>query len=96
LPYANLFEGNIIQNYMIDHYWGPAGPYNTFFRNRTELYGIVMTNSNGYDSNLQNHGGQRCSQHRLVHGQLCDFRNRITFSTETISAERLRQRERER
>jgi hypothetical protein len=53
-PYANLFEGNIIQNYMIDHYWGPAGPYNTFFRNRTELYGIVMTNSNGYDSNLQN------------------------------------------
>jgi hypothetical protein len=53
-PYANLFEGNIIQNYMIDHYWGPAGPYNTFFRNRTELYGIIMTNSNGYDSNLQN------------------------------------------
>ncbi len=55
--YANLFEGNIIQNYMIDHYWGPAGPYNTFFRNRTELYGIVMTNSNGYDSNLQNFVG---------------------------------------
>ncbi|MCG3165753.1 MAG: hypothetical protein POELPBGB_01528 [Bacteroidia bacterium] len=53
-PYANLFEGNIIQTYMIDHYWGPAGPYNTFFRNRTELYGIIMTNSNGYDSNLQN------------------------------------------
>ncbi len=56
-PYANLFEGNIIQNYMIDHYWGPAGPYNTFFRNRTELYGIIMTNSNGYDSNMQNFVG---------------------------------------
>ena len=59
-PYANLFEGNIIQNYMIDHYWGPAGPYNTFFRNRAELYGIVMTNSNGYDSNLQNFVGNDC------------------------------------
>jgi len=45
---------------MIDHYWGPAGPYNTFFRNRAELYGIVMTNSNGYDSNLQNFVGNDC------------------------------------
>lgn len=56
-PYANLFEGNIIQNYMIDHYWGPAGPYNTFFRNRTELYGIIMTNDNGYASDKQNFVG---------------------------------------
>ena len=43
--YANLFEGNIVQTIMIDHTWGPSGPYNTFFRNRTEHYGIVITNN---------------------------------------------------
>lgn len=41
--YANLFEGNIVQNIQIDQTWGPSGPLNTFFRNRAELYGILMT-----------------------------------------------------
>ena len=45
--YANLFEGNIVQTIMIDHYWGPSGPYNTFFRNRTELYGLNFTSATG-------------------------------------------------
>ena len=27
----------------IDQTWGPSGPYNTFFRNRAELFGIVTT-----------------------------------------------------
>jgi len=42
-PFANLFEGNIVQTLYIDQTWGPAGPYNTFFRNREDLYGIVIT-----------------------------------------------------
>jgi hypothetical protein len=42
-PFANLFEGNICQNLMIDQAWGPSGPFNTFFRNRIELYGIIMS-----------------------------------------------------
>ncbi|MBP6658250.1 MAG: T9SS type A sorting domain-containing protein [Bacteroidia bacterium] len=41
--YANLFEGNIVQNIQIDQTWGPSGPLNTFFRNRAELYGLLMT-----------------------------------------------------
>ena len=41
-PYANLFEGNIGQNIVIDDSHGENGPYNTFFRNRAEYYGIVM------------------------------------------------------
>ena len=41
--FANLFEGNIVQTIYIDNAWGPSGPYNTFFRNRTHLYGIIMT-----------------------------------------------------
>ncbi|SDM58069.1 Por secretion system C-terminal sorting domain-containing protein [Catalinimonas alkaloidigena] len=44
-PYANLCEGNQVQNLVIDNSHGINGPYNTFFRNRIELYGIVM-NSN--------------------------------------------------
>ncbi len=43
--YANLFEGNIIQNIQLDQTWGPSGPRNTFFRNRAELYGILMTSA---------------------------------------------------
>lgn len=46
-PFANLFEGNIVQNINLDMTWGPAGPYNCFFRNRTELYGLIMADPNG-------------------------------------------------
>jgi hypothetical protein len=42
-PFANLFEGNIVQNIIIDHANGPSGPHNTFFRNRAENYGIIIT-----------------------------------------------------
>jgi pectate lyase-like protein len=42
-PFLNLFEGNICQNLQVDQAWGPSGPFNTFFRNRVELYGIVMS-----------------------------------------------------
>jgi len=41
--YANLFEGNVVQNIIIDHYWGPSGPDNVFLRNCSELYGIIAT-----------------------------------------------------
>jgi hypothetical protein len=51
--YANLFEGNIVQNIMIDHAWGPSGPYNTIFRNRAELYGIIFTSGNPTTSDSQ-------------------------------------------
>lgn len=42
-PFANLFEGNIAQNLNIDIVWGPSGPYNMFFRNKLENYGIIMS-----------------------------------------------------
>lgn len=40
--YMNLFEGNVVQNIVIDDSHGINGPYNTFYRNRAELYGIFM------------------------------------------------------
>ncbi|MGZ5244399.1 MAG: T9SS type A sorting domain-containing protein, partial [Bacteroidia bacterium] len=45
--YANLFEGNVVQNIVIDNSHGKNGPLNTFFRNRAELYGLVMNNNSG-------------------------------------------------
>ncbi len=51
-PYANLFEQNICQNIVIDNSHGPNGPYNTFFRNRAELYGLVFSASNSPAQNL--------------------------------------------
>lgn len=41
-PYFNLFEGNVVQNIVIDDSHDKNGPYNTFFRNRAEHYGIFM------------------------------------------------------
>ncbi|MEY3983640.1 MAG: hypothetical protein RL160_1199 [Bacteroidota bacterium] len=51
-PYGNLFEGNIVQNIVIDNSHGINGPYNTFHRNRAELYGVFMNNGAGSSVNL--------------------------------------------
>ncbi len=68
-PYANLFEGNIVQNIIIDHYWGPSGPLNTFFRNRAELWGIIMTRSDTTETARQNFVGNECTDNSFYHGQ---------------------------
>jgi len=49
-PYANLFEGNICQHIVIDDSHGKNGPFNTYLRNRAELYGIFMNNAPATDS----------------------------------------------
>jgi hypothetical protein len=51
-PFANLFEGNIVQNVVIDNSHGRNGPDNCFFRNRVELYGLVMNNSPASDGQI--------------------------------------------
>ncbi len=48
--YLNLFEGNTIQHMVIDASHGKNGPYNTFFRNRAELYGFFSDASTVTDS----------------------------------------------
>lgn len=48
--FANLFEGNTAQNIVIDDSHGKNGPGNTFFRNRTEGYGIFMNQNPATDS----------------------------------------------
>jgi hypothetical protein len=49
-PYANLMEGNIVQNAVIDASHGINGPGNTFFRNRMELYGLFIDPTTPTDS----------------------------------------------
>jgi|GEM_PF-1106995 len=49
-PYMNLFEGNICQNIVIDNSHGINGKFNTFLRNRAELYGLFMNISPASDS----------------------------------------------
>lgn len=68
-PFANLFEGNIVQNIIIDHTWGPSGPRNTFFRNRAELWGIIMTESDAAETDDQNFVGNECTDNSFYHGQ---------------------------
>lgn len=65
--FMNLFEGNIVQNIIIDHYWGPSGPFNTFFRNRAELYGFVITSSDN-PSDQQNIVGQEITDEDFLYG----------------------------
>ena len=65
--FANLYEGNIAQNLQIDQAWGPSGPFNTFFRNKIELYGIIMS-SGTVQSDRQNFVGNDVSNMSLFHG----------------------------
>ncbi len=53
--FMNLFEGNDIQEMGIGDYWGPAGPGNTYFRNRVAGEGIFYNDH----SNFQNVIGNR-------------------------------------
>ncbi len=62
--HSNLFEGNICQNIVVDNSHGKNGPYNTFFRNRAELYGIV---TNAQDS--QNYIANEVTNTTLFMGQ---------------------------
>lgn len=66
--YANLFEGNIVQNIQIDHEWGPSGPYNTFFRNRAEGYGIIFSSGNPNTSNSQHIVGNDVDYNGFIMG----------------------------
>lgn len=50
--YLNLFEQNICQNIVIDYSHGPNGPFNTFFRNRAESYGIFFSAANSPNQNF--------------------------------------------
>ncbi len=52
-PYANLFEGNIVEHIWIDDsHDGINGPLNMFFRNRAEKCGFNMTDPGASSQNV--------------------------------------------
>lgn len=48
--YLNLFEGNVVQNIVIDDSHGANGPFNTLFRNRATGWGLFMNGGTATDS----------------------------------------------
>lgn len=53
-PYMNLFEGNEVVEIGIGDYWGPAGPGNTYYRNRVSGEGIIYHDASHKQNNLGN------------------------------------------
>jgi hypothetical protein len=52
--YMNLFEGNRVYEIGIGDYWGPAGPGNTYFRNKVIDEGIVCHDASHRQNSLGN------------------------------------------
>jgi len=48
-PFANLFEGNVVQNIVADNSHGKNGYHNTFYKNEIDLYGL-FANPGAIDS----------------------------------------------
>lgn len=67
-PFANLFEGNVCQNIIVDQAWGPNGPYNAYFRNRAELYGFIIS-SGTVQSDKQTIVGNEITSTAFFQGQ---------------------------
>lgn len=65
-PYLNLFEGNIVQNIVVDDSHGSNGPLNTFFRNRAQLWGIFMNTGTPTDS--MNYAGNEVTNTSIPYG----------------------------
>jgi hypothetical protein len=82
--YANLFEGNIVQNIITDDFWGPSGPLNTFFRNRAELYGIISTSDK---SDSMNYAGNEVTNTTPLMGQFLIKGNGHYFCCNNIKGE---------
>ena len=91
-PYANLFEGNTVQNIIIDDSHGQNGKYNTFFRNRAELYGIFMnagTNSQNYIGNEVTNSGFLMGNYVLSGSDHYEYGNNIKGKTTPTSTENI-------
>lgn len=58
-PYENLFEGNMVNHMQCDETHEANGNYNTFFRNRSYLYGVTIgastSNQNLVNNYLRNY-----------------------------------------
>lgn len=63
--FANLLEGNTVGLLWIDDYWGPSGPFNTYFRNHLTGFGLFTSSPL---SNQQHFVGNDISNPQLLEG----------------------------
>lgn len=69
--FMNLFEGNDVEEIGIADYWGPAGPGNTYFRNRVRGEGIFIydaTRNQNLVGNVTTRVTNRGHMGTLMHG----------------------------
>jgi Pectate lyase superfamily protein len=64
--YANLFEGNVGQNIMVDNSHGKNGECNTFFKNKVETWGIMVYPGSG---DAMNFVGNEVTNKGLLYGR---------------------------
>ncbi len=69
-PFMNLFEGNEVEEIGIGDWWGPAGPGNTFFRNRVNLDGVVYWDASHSQNVIGNVISKIQDQHEIAEDKL--------------------------
>ena len=74
-PFMNLFEGNDLEEIGIGDYWGPAGPGNTYFRNRVNGEGIIYYDASHRQNLVGNvttvlRDNDNRAQEKLEHGNV--------------------------
>jgi hypothetical protein len=84
--FMNLFEGNDVQEIGIGDFWGPAGPGNTFFRNRVAGEGIFYYDHSSFQNVIGNQtllieNEKNTSVNLLEHGNVI---NSVVKWNETI------------
>jgi Pectate lyase superfamily protein len=87
--YANLFEGNVGQNIMVDNSHGKNGACNTFFKNKVETWGILVYPGSG---DALNFVGNEVTNQGLFYGRYMlggldhfEFKNKIRGKIQEIS-----------
>ncbi len=73
--FMNLFEGNEVEEIGIADWWGPAGPGNTFFRNKVNGEGIFYYDESHYQNVIGNittsiRDEENRSKYKLEHGNV--------------------------
>jgi hypothetical protein len=88
-PYANLFEGNIVEHIWIDRsHRGRNGPFNTFFRNRAEKCGFNMSDRKADNQNIIGNelfGGNILSKMAVGNGYRLAGKGHFTYGNNTIA-----------
>lgn len=89
-PYANLFEGNIVEHLWIDNsHNGINGPLNTFLRNRAEKCGFNMTDAGATSQNVvgnELYRGGSAAQIAVGNGYHFEGTDHFTYGNRTQAA----------